>query len=112
MDRKACFLFVGHMNAYHVEWFGSSMTNLRGRAGHDFALVLGCEQMVTKPTHIDGGVLNLVLIDVPDVVGVRIGSAIGTVDHGAIFINVLLEQPIPFWCVGRNSISRRELGAG
>ena len=27
-----------------------------------------------EPTHIDGRVLDLVLTDVPDVVGVRVGS--------------------------------------
>ena len=29
-----------------------------------------------EPTHIDGGVLNLVLTDVPDVIGVRVCSSV------------------------------------
>ena len=51
--------------------------------------------MDTKPTHIDGGVLDLVLPDVPDVVEVGVDSPIGTSYHSAIFIDVVLEQPIP-----------------
>ena len=39
----------------------------------DCALSSGCEQMVADPTHIDGGVLDLVATDIPDVVEVRFG---------------------------------------
>ena len=52
----------------------SSSTNLDGRAARAFASSLGCEQMVTESTHIDGGVLDLVLTDVSDDVRVRVGS--------------------------------------
>ena len=45
---------------------GSSMTNLHGRAAHDFASS-GCEQMITEPMCIDGVLLDLVLTDVPGV---------------------------------------------
>ena len=45
------------------------MTNLHGRAARDFASSSGCEQMVTELTHIDGGVLDLVLTDVPMLMG-------------------------------------------
>ena len=47
--------------------------------------------MVTEPTHIHGGVLT----DIPNVVGVWVGSPVGISDHSAIFIDVVLEQPIP-----------------
>ena len=50
--------------------------------------------MVTEPTQIDGGVLDLVLADVSDV-GVRVGSPVGAQDHSTAFVNVVLEQPIP-----------------
>ena len=32
MDRKASFLFVIDLNAYHGKWLGSSTTNLHGKA--------------------------------------------------------------------------------
>ena len=41
--------------------------------------------MITKPIHVDGEVLNLVLTDVPGVVTVRVGPPVGTSDHSAVF---------------------------
>ena len=41
--------------------------------------------MVTKPTHINGGVSDLVLTDILAIVEVRIGSPVGTSDHSTIF---------------------------
>lgn len=40
--------------------------------------------MVKEPTRIDGGVLDLVLTDDPDVVGSRIGSPVNPSDHSTI----------------------------
>ena len=51
--------------------------------------------MVTEPTQIDGGVFDLVLTDITDVVGVRVGSSAIISDHSAVFIDVVLEQSIP-----------------
>ena len=47
--------------------------------------------MVTEPTHIDGGVLDLVLTDVPDIVEVRVGTPVGTSGYSAVFMNVVVE---------------------
>ena len=47
--------------------------------------------MVMEPTHIDGGVLDLVLTDDPDAVGNRVGSPVGTSDYTIVFINVVRE---------------------
>ena len=66
---------------------------MHGRAAIDFVSLSGCEQMVTEPTHIDGGVPHLVLIDVHNLVEVRVGSPVGTSDLSDIFIHVVLEQP-------------------
>ena len=94
VSRNASFLFVGDVNAHHSEWLGSSKTNLHERDARDLTSSLGCE-MITEPTHIDGGVLDLMLTDVPDGVRVRLGSPIEPLDHSVIFIDVALEQPIP-----------------
>ena len=64
--------------------------NLYGRAARDFASTSCCEQMVTEPTHIDGEVPDLVLTDVPDVVGVRVGLPVGTSHHSAVIMAVPL----------------------
>ena len=61
------FLFIGNVNAHHEERLGSPTTNLHGSAARDFVSSSGFQQMVTEPTHIDGGRLDLVLTDVPDV---------------------------------------------
>ena len=87
MDRKWSFL-VGGVYARNEERLGSSMTNVHARAARAFASVSGCKQMVTEPTHIDGGVLDLVLTDVPDVIRVRVGLP-GTSNHCAVFMNVV-----------------------
>ena len=82
--QKASFLFIGNVNAHHEEWLGSSMTNLQSRAECDFASSSGCAQTVTEPTHIDGGVLDLLLTDVSNAIGVRVGSPVGTSNHSVI----------------------------
>ena len=87
MAKVKSFMFVGDVNAHHEEWIGSSTINVHGRAARDFTSSPGCEQMITKHTHIDGGVSDLVLTDVSDDIEVWGSSA---VDHDA-----LLEQPIP-----------------
>ena len=51
--------------------------------------------MFTEPTHIDRGVLDLLLTDAHNLVGVRGGSPIGTSDHSVLFIDVILGQSIP-----------------
>ena len=82
-----------------------SPTNLHVRAACDSALLSGLEQMITKSTHINRRMLDLVLTDFHDVVGVRIGSSVGTSDHSVIFIDVALKQLFLTWCLGRRSIS-------
>ena len=67
-NRKATFfLFVGDENAH-----GASTMTFHGSAAREIASSSGCEQMVTDHTHIDGGILHLVLTDVPDLAEVRI----------------------------------------
>ena len=61
-----------------------STTNFHGRAPRDFASSSGSEQMTTEPTHTYGGILDLVLTDVPDLVWVRFDSPLGTLDHSAV----------------------------
>ena len=54
--------------------------------------------MVTEPTYNDGGVLDLVLTDVPDLVGIRVGSPVGTSYHSAVFADVVPERFISLLC--------------
>ena len=52
------------------------------------------KKTVTESTHIDERVLDLVLTDIADVVGIRVGSPIGTSVHSSVFTDVVLEQPV------------------
>ena len=82
-------LFVCDVNALHEEWLESSTKNLHGRTARDFASLSGCEIMVTEPMHIDGGVLDLVRTNVPDLVGVRVDSSVRTSNHSAVITDVV-----------------------
>ena len=67
----------------------TSTTTVHGSAALDFVSSSSCEQMVTEPTHIDGGGggPDLVLTDVHDLVEVRGGSPVATSDHSTIFMD-------------------------
>ena len=53
-------------NCHHSEWVGSRITDAHGVAAFDFATGSDCSQLVNGPNHRAGGVLNLVLTNVPD----------------------------------------------
>ena len=74
---------------------GPPTTTIHDKTARGFASSSGCEHMVTEPAYIDGAVLDLLVTDVPDLVRVRAGSPVGTSDHSDLFIDVVLEQPIP-----------------
>ena len=67
-DVRASFLFVDDLNGHHQEWLGSTTTNSHV-AAFDFATVSGCDQLVVGPTHARGGILDLLMTDVPDLIG-------------------------------------------
>ena len=94
VDRKVSF-FMGDVNVHHEERLASSTITVHGRAALNFASSAGCGQMVTEPTHFDGGVLDLLLTDIYDLVEIRVDSSVGTSDHSTIIMDVVLEQPIP-----------------
>ena len=43
----------------------------------DFTTVSGCDQLVVGPTHARGGILDLLVTDVPDLVRVAVVAPIG-----------------------------------
>ena len=76
-DVRASFLFVGDLNCHHQEWMGSTTTNRHGVAAFDFATVSGGVQLVVGPTHARGGILDLLMTDVPDLVRVAVDPYCG-----------------------------------
>ena len=100
-DRHAAFVFVGDFNGHHEEWLGSSRTDVHGRAALEFATLSGCSQLVRGPTHRDGGVLDLVLTDVPDLVKVSVRAGIGRSDHSQVSVAISCAVRVPDVCVCR-----------
>ena len=47
--------------------------------------------MVAESPHVDGGVLDFVLTDVPDVVKAPVGTSVETLNHSVVFIDAVLE---------------------
>ena len=93
VDDKAVFVFVGDANAHHSEWMESvSPTDRHGRELLIFAMS-GCEQLVCCPTHIAGNRLDLVMINVPNIVDVVVGTTLGTSDHCFVSCVLRVEQP-------------------
>ena len=57
------------------------MTNSHGVPAFDFATGSGCDQLVVGPTHARGGLLDLLMSDVPDLILVAVVAPIGNSDH-------------------------------
>ena len=70
---------------------GSTMTNSRGVAAFNFATVSGCDQLVAGPTHERGGILDLLMTDVPDLIQVAVGNS----DHSSLSAVISTEQAVP-----------------
>ena len=99
MDKKAVFCFLGDFNCHHQEWLGSPRTDSHGRMARDFSSLSDCRQLVVGPTHRDGGTLDLVLTDVPDLCKVSLGCHVGRSDHAHLSIELLVSMRVPGFCV-------------
>ena len=98
-DVLASFLFVGDLNGHHQEWLGFTTTNRHGVAAFDFATVTGCDQLVVGPTSTRGGILDLLMTDVPDLVRVSVAAPIGNSDHSSLSAVISMAQAVPNLCV-------------
>ena len=98
---RVSFLFVGDLNGHYQDWLGSTTTNSHGVAAFDFATVSGCDQLVVGPTHARGGILNLLMTDVPDLVRVAVVAPIGNSDHSLLSAVISTAQAVPNLCIIR-----------
>ena len=109
-DRKACFVFVGDLNAHHRDWLNSvSPTNRHGIAALNFSDITGCEQLVTGATHTSGNLLDLLLTDVSGAVDVQTTAPIGTSDHRGLACKIQLNFPIPDFTITREVIIKSRI---
>ena len=63
---------------------GSTTTNSHSVAAFDFATVSGCDQLVVVLTNARGGILDLLMTDVPDLIRVAVVAPIGHSDHSSL----------------------------
>ena len=97
-DVRASFLFEGDLNGHHQEWLGSATTNSHGAAAFDFVTVSGCDQLVVGPTHARGGILDLLMTDVPDHIRIAVVAPIGNSDCSSLSAVILTAQAVPSKC--------------
>ena len=103
-DIRASFLFV-----HHQEWLGSTTTNRHGVAAFDFAIVSGCNQLVVGLIHARGGILDLLMTDVPDLVRVVVVAPIGNSDHSSLSVVISMAQAVPNLCVSRKVFLKHQV---
>ena len=94
-DPRSVFVFAGDFNVHHVEWLGSAYTSAYGRSAFDFSNQTGCEQLVSGPTHNHGGILDLLMTNVPDLVSVSVVAPVGGSDHSSLSISLNVRQRTP-----------------
>ena len=85
---------MGDLNDHHQEWLGSTTTNSHGVAAFDFATVSGYDQLVVGPTHARGGILDLLMTSVPDLVRVAVVAPLGNSDHSSLSAVISMAQEV------------------
>ena len=53
----------------------------------------GCDQLFVGPTHASGGILDLLMTDVPDLIQVAVVGPIANSDHSSLSAVISTAQP-------------------
>ena len=69
----------------------------------------GCDQLVVGPTHARGGILDLLMTDVPDLIQVAVVAPIGNSDHSSLWAVIPTAQGVPNLCVSRNVFMKHQV---
>ena len=85
------------------------MTNSHGVAAFDFVTVSGCDQLVVGPTHARGGILDLLMTDVPDLILVAVVAPIGNSDHSSLSVVISTAQAVPTLYVSRKVFLKHQV---
>ena len=101
VDPKSAFCFVGDFNCHHLDWLRSRITDAHGVAAFDFATVADRSHLVTGPTHTAGGVLDLVLSNIPDLCNVNVLGNAGRSDLATLGITLNLSPTAAGFDVAR-----------
>ena len=85
---------MGDLNGHHREWLGSTTTNRHGVVPFDCATVSGCDQLAVGPTHARGGILDLLMTDIPELVRVAVVPPLGNTDHSSLLAVILMAHDV------------------
>ena len=69
----------------------------------------GCDQLVVGPTDARGGILDLLMTDVPDLIRVAVVAPIGNSDHSSLLAVISTAQAIPNLCVSRKVFLKHQV---
>ena len=70
---------------------------------------VGCDQLVVGPTHARGGILDLLMTDVPYLVRVAVVAPIGNSDHSSLSPVISMAQAVPNLCVSRKAFLKHQV---
>ena len=82
---------------------------VHGVAAFDFPTVSGCDQLVVGPTHARGGTLDLLMTDVPDLVGFAVVAPIGNSDHSSLSAVISMAQAVSNLWVSRKVLLKHQV---
>ena len=88
---------------------GSTTSNSHGVAAIDFATVSGYDQLVVGLTHERGGILDLLITDVPDLIRVAVVAPISNSDHSSLSAVISTAQAVPNLCVSRKVFLKHQV---
>ena len=64
---------------------------------------------IVGPTHARGGILDLLMTDVPDLIWVAVVAPIGNSDHSSLSADILTAQGVPNLCVSRKVFLKHQV---
>ena len=65
--------------------------------------------MVVGPTHARGGILDLLMTDVPDLVRVAVVAPIGNSDHSSLSAVISMAEAVTNLCVSRKVFLKHQV---
>ena len=69
----------------------------------------GCDQLVVGPTHARGGILDLLMTDVSDLIQVAVVAPMGNSDHSSLSAVISTAQAVPNLCVSRKVFLKHQV---
>ena len=69
----------------------------------------GCDQLVVGPTHARGGILDLLMTDVPDLIRIAVEAPMGNSDHSSLSAVISTAQAVPNLCVSRKGFLKHQV---